>query len=447
MFIRYMLVLVAASATACSTYDERMAKHHKAFYESRLPEAVDGLRLEVADSSSEDVDLVTLELASALQASGHYAEAGQLLDDVASGLEVLDYTTDSVEDVMAFTFSGESETWKATPPERLMVHTQGMINWLAEGDLSGAQVEARSLDVLLQQEDIPDEEKYSNRFATGLAGFCFEQGGNFEEAAEMWSSFGEDANPFARSVEPESPDWGTVLLIGQVGKAPIRMEGIYIIRVDNIVRQLRLPVIVQREVEYSNIATVVDGSPKGDLAPVFDLGAHLVERYSRERGVLMAAAATQLAVRVVAAEVARAVGESLGGDDYGALLGWVMGQGTSAGLAEAMQADTRCWSLLPNWLSVQRLELPPGQHELEINLKYGGSTRKRLTETINLQPRGLVVLNLVTDIHRTGLYTPPPKPLDIDQPEDPDVIAAQSAYEDSYEAEGGEGTADADVEE
>ncbi|HSL17085.1 MAG TPA: hypothetical protein VLB51_04190 [Methylomirabilota bacterium] len=58
------------------------------------------------------------------------------------------------------------------------------------------------------------------------------------------------------------------------------------------------------------------------------------------------------------------------------------------------RADTRCWLTLPDRLSVARLPLPPGRHELRIDyLDRAGNTVHAETETVDVTDGGWVFLN------------------------------------------------------
>jgi len=58
------------------------------------------------------------------------------------------------------------------------------------------------------------------------------------------------------------------------------------------------------------------------------------------------------------------------------------------------RADTRCWLTLPDRLSVARLRLPPGRHELRLEyLDPAGSVVSSETETIEVVDGGFTFLN------------------------------------------------------
>jgi hypothetical protein len=59
----------------------------------------------------------------------------------------------------------------------------------------------------------------------------------------------------------------------------------------------------------------------------------------------------------------------------GQLVGFLANVGTL--LTE--RADTRCWHLLPGTVSMARLRLPPGTHELTVELDHGTGSERTLS--------------------------------------------------------------------
>ena len=58
------------------------------------------------------------------------------------------------------------------------------------------------------------------------------------------------------------------------------------------------------------------------------------------------------------------------------------------------RADTRCWGTLPDRLSMARLQLPAGDHEVTIDyLDHGGAAVTSETVPLRVESGGLVFLN------------------------------------------------------
>lgn len=414
------LVLVAG---ACATYDERMVPVHQAYYGGRPAEAVALLEAELENADDEDVGLLRLELASALQAADRHLEAAQALSSVDDELEVLDYTTNSANDVGAFLMSGELRTWKASPPERLMLNTQAMINYLVLGDLEGAQVEARRARVLLSQADVADEDRYPNDFVNALGGLCMDLGSNAAEATDFWSAL--DANPLRAAPGGVPEGHGSVIVVTQLGKSPIRREAAFVIFVQGMPHQLRVPMLLDRPSRFREASVLVDGAPQGRVEPLFDLGTHMLRRFEQELPVLLAAAATQAVLR---GAVSKAVQSSAGGssdDESDAFVGWLAGVATNVAMAEMQSADTRCWNLTPRILAARRVDLPAGKHRVTVELS--GDLLRTLEHEVDVPAGGFVLLNVVSDLH--GGWQALQSPRDTDANDMPAAMQALAILE------------------
>jgi hypothetical protein len=104
-----------------------------------------------------------------------------------------------------------------------------------------------------------------------------------------------------------------------------------------------------------------------------DLSAAVRADFEEERSAILA----RTIVRGVAkAVVTRSIEKAPGGDaeGWGRLLGAIVNLGTA--LLE--QADTRSWQLLPDHLGVVRLQLPPGEHELTIEVGAAGGAPRQI---------------------------------------------------------------------
>jgi hypothetical protein len=76
-------------------------------------------------------------------------------------------------------------------------------------------------------------------------------------------------------------------------------------------------------------------------------------------------------------------------------LGWLAGRLTNLVGNHLERADTRSWSLLPDRISVARLTLPPGAHQVKIEVLGADGEAVETVDlgTVELAPRGTLVLN------------------------------------------------------
>lgn len=419
--MRSLVLLAAVLLGGCaSTYDELSEPVHRAFYDGRPDEAVSLLEQRLAEADDEDQLLLRLELASALAAAGRHAEASEQLMAADDGLEVLDYTSAPVEAVADVAF-GLDATWRASPPERVMVNTQNMLAFLAAGDLSGAAVEARRLAVLLTQADVEPGELYANGFAWGLAGLVLEARGDRGQAREAFDQLGPQ-HPL-RPPEERPGDHGTLLVVAQLGKAPIRREATYFLTVGGRPHPLALPVLQRRPGGAAGASVRVDDGPARPLPLAFDYGHHVMERYDDELPRLLAAAAFQtlgraLAGNVVAEGLKQAGEDQIDEDDDDrvakqvavSVLAEALAFLFEWGVSEAQTTDTRCWSLLPERLHALRLDLPAGVHTVTVQLEgLGPATTRQVT----VEAGGLTLVQALSATREGWLWQEPPRGSDL----------------------------------
>lgn len=423
---RALAVLASLLVSACATYDERLADTHTVFYDGRLELAVRQLEVALEESLAEggtDAGVLRLELAMACQAAGRYAEAVEHLKLADAQLEVLDYTDDPLDTIAEFVFAPEAREYHASPPERVMVNTQNMLNQMLAGDLQGAEVEARRLINLLVRTDLDPDALYANRFAWGLAGLVLLAAGDPAPANDALARAEGTGLEVPNRVPPdlEGPT-GTLLVVAQTGRVPVRREAIYVFPVGGRTVRVNLPSLVRRPPAYHTVTLSVDGERVGQLPVVYDLGDHARKRYDDEMPRLLAAAISQALPRAVASEAigaaaelaakgaavaAEAKAEDEGASDLAVelagalasitieLVGALVASIADWLFAEAQRSDTRCWSLLPEHLCAMRLDLPPGPHRVRLWLS-GRAPSRELVYEVDVPERGLAVINAIT---------------------------------------------------
>ena len=99
--------------------------------------------------------------------------------------------------------------------------------------------------------------------------------------------------------------------------------------------------------------------------------------YDRDKGAIIASAITRLITRVAVGEGARAAA----GDQN--LLGILLSLGTQAALTAADTPDTRSWATLPARITVGRVLLPPGTHDVALEAQG-----QRKTVRVQMKPGG-----------------------------------------------------------
>jgi hypothetical protein len=113
---------------------------------------------------------------------------------------------------------------------------------------------------------------------------------------------------------------------------------------------------------------------------------NLEEQYGRIVGKTAAGIVTKAAVSIVAGLAAKKLAEQsdrLRG--FSGIIGTVVGAGTGAALISQIQPDLRCWHTLPANFQLGRMFLPPGDHQVAINLIDRWGIVERLERTIKIE--------------------------------------------------------------
>lgn len=384
-----LLLLIAACR---GTYEARFDEVQRAYYSGDLEQAEDLLRSRIRhDEGGADADLLRLELAQVLQAGEHYAEASVLLAGVDDRLLVLDYSDAPVDELSRVLYSPDRARWHATPPERLMLNVQNMLNFLAQGEWEDAAVEARRARQQLIREQVPADDRYGSRFVWGLAGICLELAGAEGEAQDCY----RDAQTPELERRP-GVDEGSLLVVVQDGQAPVRVPALAYLYAYGAPRRLQLPALAPRSRGSPRVDLLVDGASAGPLPELLDYGGQSLRRYDDEFPRLLAAAALQAVPRAFIADYVER-----GLRDHDEPSGspqntWARFGGFLAGelVAEALPADTRCWTLLPANVRATRISLPAGTHTVAVTLSGPAGAERRSEWTVQLDPGGFALVQL-----------------------------------------------------
>jgi len=154
--------------------------------EEQFEEALDLTDPDDSDEIGDEL-LRLMQRGLLLHYAGQYEESNELLQEAE---RVIDdrYTKSVSRALLSVVSSDRALAWLPSDTERLMVNYYGALNYLALGDLEGAEVEARRLSRLLQLEDEGDEalrpdEIEMRKALRYFAGSVFEAAGNSNDAA------------------------------------------------------------------------------------------------------------------------------------------------------------------------------------------------------------------------------------------------------------------------
>lgn len=134
------------------------------------------------------------------------------------------------------------------------------------------------------------------------------------------------------------------------------------------------PVFRQEPGEAGVVRVVSEAAETAEVAELrTNLTTAVLGDFDEERaGILTRTILRGVAKAMVTRGIERAPGEDAAG--WGKLLGATFNLGTA--LLE--QADTRSWQLLPDRIKMVRLRLPPGEHEIALELSGAAGERRRV---------------------------------------------------------------------
>ncbi len=111
-----------------------------------------------------------------------------------------------------------------------------------------------------------------------------------------------------------------------------------------------------------------------DALARFDVAARTRQDFEAQRGTMVARTMLRAASKVALSAAAQNAVEK-----KDAAAGQLVGFLANVGTLLSERADTRCWHLLPGTVSMARLRLPPGTHELTVDLDQGTGTGRTLS--------------------------------------------------------------------
>lgn len=352
---------------------------------------------ELPDSWKGNVPLLVLERATLLQAQGMYAASQRNFSAAESQLEVLDLANARMAGIASWIFDDSAKNYRTTPTEKLYLNALNMINYLAQGDLSGAKVEARRFSVMRQYLKDYDPEHAHGPLGSLLAGYTFEKAGDLKKARRYYDELSPDTevshfSPYieklseaAKGSESEAKDaaTGELLLIFKLGQVPYKearrvpvgfavgVAGSYFTGNDELLRKhaakfVNYPELVPGFSDWGRPRLRIDDAV-GDLEQVADVAGAIKREFDRLRPRIMAAALTRMLSRAAIGAGTEA-GISAGSKEDNSVLAGVAALAVEGILAARDRPDTRSWTSLPAEVWVRRIALAPGKHRVAVEV-------------------------------------------------------------------------------
>lgn len=207
--IAALAVCLGTASSACATYSDKTEAARAALERGDYPGSIKQWNkiLEVHDADElpsewkKEHALVVLERGMVLQAMQEYESSAKSLGAAEKQLEFLDIARDGAGKLGKYVYSDSATKYKTSPTEKLSLNAVNLINYLAQGDLGGAKVEAKRFTVMRTYLRDYDPEHEHGAFGSYLAGFVHERLGNYDEALRYYDEALQERD-FGSLVEP-----------------------------------------------------------------------------------------------------------------------------------------------------------------------------------------------------------------------------------------------------
>jgi uncharacterized protein len=438
-----LTALVALCLVGCAGHSARTVEARRALdrHDAKGALALYNKELEVTSGKelpkkvSGDNALLLMDRATILQQLEDYTDSSRDLQTADKQVEMLDFERSTSHEIGRYLFSDDVGPYKARPFEKLFVNTLNMVNYLTQGNLSGAKIEARRFAVMqkyLAQVDKEDPTVKLLGPGSYFAGFAFERAGEFDEAIHYydealtcapWDTLEEPVRRLAQysgyssprlskivkggKAEDPDPDTGELLVVVSYGRVPalkanrvpiglaLTAGALYLdqgqiqsarrLAGQGLVTWVNFPSLEPVRRTYALPDVSVDGQ-KSTLDTVTLVDELVREAYKKAEGPIIASAITRLIAR---GAIGAGVGVAAGKASKSGALGMLLALGTQAALMAADTPDTRSWATLPARIAIARVRLPKGEHTVRIATQ--GIVRE---EKVTIDKGGFAVVNL-----------------------------------------------------
>ncbi|MCI0589772.1 MAG: hypothetical protein L0323_23400 [Planctomycetes bacterium] len=418
---RLPLALAFVLAGACSSYPSRTASAREAFAEGRF---VDALQSFPSDPGGPDGMLHSLERGLIAHTGGDFERS---LAEFEGALEAIrgfeERPTVSgrsvVEGAESWVWNDTSLPYDGEGFERVLLHTFLALDYLFLGSGEDARVEIRRADLVLREEEERNETSYpgANAFARWVGGLVYEGLGQAEDAALDYGAAHEKAPEcalvrrdlrrmarylgrpdLAEGLEEEEPPasepaWdpgnGEIVCLYACGLGPLKEPIEIPVPTVHTVTKIVVPRFVQRENPAVRLRVLLRGRVVGETEVVEDLEETAIRNLQDRIARITAKAVARAAAKGAAGEVLAASRR----DSEDAFL---VGLAFSLFNLASEQADLRSWLTLPANLQAARFEVPPGRHDLLLQLIGGDGEvlNTRPVEAVEVRAGRRVFLNL-----------------------------------------------------
>lgn len=403
-----MAVLLTVMASGCATHADRVASIRDSFYLGNVDQALAKAEEDIEEGDT-DVDALKLDRAILELVSGRPADAEQTLRQVRDSFDYLEQKDVTESVVSAFTDDNQL-AYAGEDYEKVLIRCFLALSSLMH---DGQDAGAYALQVAEKQQQIiqagTDESGENPKLAYKRVAF-----GAYLHASlrEPFATRIDEAASSIRKVahwEPEfpfleedlervtsgvhsKPGHGVLYVIGLLGRGPYKEERFEeptsnaLLIADRIlsatskhslpptIAPIRVPIVTRQRNGIAGLDISVDGEYRNRTETITDISRMAVEEYQAVLPRVMARAVVRRVVKKGTIYATKEIAEV----DHPLAELALDAVGTAWEASET--ADTRCWGLLPDRIDVLRLELPAGEHTVDlepVTSKRGGGTRVR----------------------------------------------------------------------
>ncbi|UYL10374.1 hypothetical protein B9G69_007245 [Bdellovibrio sp. SKB1291214] len=389
--------------TGCASYQTKVDKARSSLAARDYDAALKVLE-PLANKDDGDQLVYLLDYGTALQVSGKIGESNKTFLSADKLSEQIDYQ--SISRVAgSLALSEGMVQYKGDTFEKIFINAYLAMNFLEQGKLDDALVEARRINEKYQKYRQDEKQKFElNPFSKYLSALTWEANRDFDDAYIAYhesykldpsiSHIGEDlirSAKLARRMDTyqdwkkkfpevkENPDWynkslGELVIIYQQGWGPRKFPA---------KNEYRLPAMYPTPSSTKIARLTIDGGPTMVSHPVYDVQDAAIKTLKEDYGILIAKRLAGFASKAVLADQVRQKNQ-------------LLGDLTFLALNIADQADLRQWSMLPQTIQLIRIPLKPGEYKfnlegLDLSGTPTGESLKGQTVTIKSGQKKFIV--------------------------------------------------------
>ncbi len=375
--------------------------------------------------------LYYLDKGTVLHHDGKYGESDGAFDQAEQRMVEL-YTKSVTKAAGMMVLNDNTVDYAGEPFERALTNVYRAFNWLLQGKIDEALVEARKAGIFLDElnRTLEGKAKYKDdAFAQYLSALLYADAGKLDDArismekamaAYGWyqSSYGSPTPHFEFPKEDQKAPHGELVFVHFNGVAPIKISKTFQVAWGNALAIAKENDTEAQGAQFSNglragitgnSITVsypeyqaqpfktkssevqIDGGQAVSSTLMEDIQAIATKTLQDRVALIKTRSIARAMVKYVLAEVtSRAAAKAcdqMPGGFFAQQACKLATRGAAHGIAAASEvADTRCWGTLPAEIRMARLKLPVGKHTITVNFKdaVGNVVGSKIFNDVNI---------------------------------------------------------------